>query len=353
MKKRILQRKHKVGALLLCLALSCAACEMEPEQETTAGNVAQATTVAQTTTAVETATAVEKTTAVETTAVEPTTVAEPTTAEVTTAAPETTEAPTQEYISPYNEEYGSAGTLSGTTVVVSIVTNDQNTHWGFTNGGDANAENDRATLMKQKSYLLAGCEWLSDQATSYGKKADFITDWEAYPDLYYEYNTTEELVRFDGAKYHVQKDYILETIPSNELKKKYRADNIIYVFYFNTPAENDVNPWSLSMTADPICDRELINVYTKFKGFNTMPCTYAHEMMHCFGAYDLYYANKGIPQEYVDYLTETNSQDIMYRVYDSEKFYVNMSELDAYYIGLTDSCEDVVTWNLASAARFR
>ena len=353
--------------MLLSLALlGATACGREEDRETTAEAMtkAESTTAAETTTAtVESTTAVgEVTTAEETTSeivattteevapkAETTTAVEITTiAEVTTQVPET-EAPTAEYISAYHGEYGSAGTLTGTTVVVSIVTNDRYTHWGFTNGGDALAEDDLETLRRQKDYLLQACEWLTEQAAGYDKSADFIADWERYPGLYYEYDTADELVRYDGSMYTTQKDFILENIPSDALKKKYRADNIVYIFYFNTPLENEVNPWSLGNVASPICDIEFINAFVRFDGFYSMPTTYAHEMLHCFGAYDLYYASYGIPQEYVDYLRELGCLDIMYCTFDSEDILVTMGQLDAYYVGLTDVCEDVELWNLVRA----
>lgn len=268
---------------------------------------------------------------------------EATTTGVVTQAPKT-EAPTaEETISPFYAMNGSAGTLAGTTVVVTIVTNDKTTRW------EPEDDDDIATLKQQKNYLLKACEWLSGQATEYGKTADFIADWEAYPDLYYEYDTTEELVRVDGKKYDVQKGFILGNIPSDALKTKYEADNIIYVFMFNTPAENEVNPWSLTRISGEMCDRELINNYTRFKGYTTTPTVYAHEMMHCFGAYDLYYASSVIPQEYVDHLTEIDSQDIMFCSHVGEEIRVTMSALDAYYIGLISECEDVELWNLSEA----
>ena len=76
-------------------------------------------------------------------------------------------------------------------------------------------------------------------------------------------------------------------------------------------------------------------------------------MLHCFGAHDLYYAGEAIPQEYVDHLKATDSKDILYMVYDSDEIDLSFTELDAYYVGLTDSCADVEKWGLTPAARFQ
>ncbi len=265
----------------------------------------------------------------------------------------TTEPVETAYVSAYHGEYGSAGALEGRTVVVSIITNDRDTSWAFLNGEvSADVVRDRMTMKLQRKYLLQACDWLSQQAAYYGKKAEFIADWEEYLDLCYEYDTTQELVRFDGSMYDLQRSFVCENIPSEELKERYEVDNIIYIFYFNTDTANDVNPWSLTNVSGGVYDIELINMFVGFDTFSVKPCTYAHEMLHCFGAYDLYYSNSDIPQEYVDHLAEIGSEDIMYMVYDSEEILNELGEPDAYYVGLCDTCDEVEEWGLPLADRF-
>ncbi len=83
--------------------------------------------------------------------------------------------------------------------------------------------------------------------------------------------------------------------------------------------------------------------------------TYAHEILHLFGAPDLYEARQGITQEYVDHLEKTDSRDIMFNSYrgDWDSGRVTFSELDAYYTGLTDRCEDVETYGLPKSQHDR
>ena len=84
---------------------------------------------------------------------------------------------------------------------------------------------------------------------------------------------------------------------NEELKEKYQAQNIIYMFYFNTDESNTVNSWSLGNNQD--LETEIINVFVRDNlsdGFYYMPASsLAHEIMHCFGAYDLHYASSAIP----------------------------------------------------------
>lgn len=53
---------------------------------------------------------------------------------------------------------------------------------------------------------------------------------------------TETLVRADGSMYDVQAGYIQENIPTEELKRAYDADNVVYFFFFNTPYEGTPVP---------------------------------------------------------------------------------------------------------------
>ena len=76
----------------------------------------------------------------------------------------------------------------------------------------------------------------------------------------------------------------------------------------------------------------------------------AHEIMHCFGAYDLYYASSAIPQAYVDHCRITDSNDIMYTVSLGTTIPQLFTQLDAYYLGLVDSCDEVDTWGLGKSS---
>ncbi len=65
-----------------------------------------------------------------------------------------------------------------------------------------------------------------------------------------------------------------------------------------------------------------------------------------FGAPDPYYANNVISQSYVDYCESITSGDIMFSTYIGEHISNEFTELDAYYVGLTDSSETVEAWDL-------
>ena len=247
-----------------------------------------------------------------------------------------------DYRSEYDGAQGSAGSLSGRTLLISIYTDDAGTSW------DESSEDDSEMIYDALDNLRISTEYLTQQAERYGASAEFIWDWELNPDLYYKAAFDESLVTEYGDKYEIQKNWIENNIDTRALRNKYLADNVIYLFFFNTDYSNQVNPWYLGYSCSPDYYVEFCNIYVRFDDvFVTKPPTYAHEMMHCFGAHDLYYANEFIPQEYVDHLGKTYSSDIMYTVYDSKDITNDFTDLDAYYVGLKDNCEEVEKWNLA------
>lgn len=248
------------------------------------------------------------------------------------------------YESPYHGEQGSAGSLTGRTLILSIITDDATTSW------DDSSDEDSAMIFDTLDNLRISTAYLTEQAARFGSDAQFIWNWELNPDLRFNAVFEESLITEYGDMYGVQKDWIENNIDTASLKNKYRADNVIYLFFFNTDYTNQVNPWYLGYSSSPDYYIEFCNIYVRFDDyFISKPATYAHEMMHCFGAHDLYYANEFIPQKYVNHLRNTYSNDIMFTVYDSKEINNDFTELDAYYVGIIDHCKEVRKWGLAES----
>lgn len=244
---------------------------------------------------------------------------------------------------------GSASSLSGKTLIVSIFASENTTRW------DYSSATDKETQSLMREHLLAATDWLEKQCKSYGTKATFVADWNKYSDLYYSCSFgNQTMVRSDGGAYATQRDFINEHIKTYELLEKHEAQNIIYIFYFNTDETNKINSWSLSDRQG--CLIEVINVFVRddmSNGYYYMPASsFAHEILHSFGAYDLYYASSAIPQSYVDHCKATSSNDIMYTVSIGKSITQELTELDAYYVGLTDHCSLVDTYGLAKSSHF-
>lgn len=224
--------------------------------------------------------------------------------------------------------------------MVSIFADDAATHWDETM--------DAADIDQTQEHLRIATEWLTEAVKPYGVTAEFFYDWKEDPDLRYSAKFTETLVRADGSMYDVQAGYIQENIPTEELKRAYDADNVVYFFFFNTPYEGTPSPWSLGRLNSQACDTELVNLFLRAAGpVDEPPSAYAHELLHAFGVPDLYYTGGLIPQAYVDYCKETGSQDIMYTINgDMDCITGQLTELDAYYLGLTARPAEADRWQL-------
>lgn len=238
------------------------------------------------------------------------------------------------------EKLGSAKKITDKTLIVSVFANDLNTSWDFNNKEDVQTKNDCL------ENLRIGVDYLTKNVNNYASTS-FVYDFELNPDLKYIGNFDKNLVVESGENYNYQTNYIKRNINSKKLLNKYDAKNVIYIFFFNTPYSNTVKPRTFRYSETSKINEEIINLYVKFLDkYVSPPATYAHEILHTFGAYDLYYANGGVSEEYVKYLENTESKDIMYTV-TSEKTITNVfSELDAYYVGLVNSSSEQKTWNL-------
>jgi len=242
----------------------------------------------------------------------------------------------------YDGSLGSAGKMEGTTVVISIFANEEGTSWNYED------EEDNATIHETLQYLKIATNWLSEQVRKYDKEAMFVCDWGEYSDLKYEADFEEKLVGADIAMYEVQTKYIENNIDGEKLKKKCNAENIIYLFYFNTDFSNKINSWTLGYSNDESYYYEFCNIFVKYDGKYVMePSGYAHEIMHTFGAHDLYYPNRFISMEYVQFCRESNSNDIMFTTCLGEDITNDFTDLDAYYVGICDGSSVVEEWDLA------
>lgn len=250
----------------------------------------------------------------------------------------------------YDGSLGSAGKISGKTVIVSVFANDSETRW------DPDSDIDNDTMDTMHKNLGIAVAWLKEQCQAYGADPEFIYDWKTNPDLYYtaDFSVTS-MIRSDGGGYGAQCYFIGSNVDSVALKQDYHAENIIYILYFNAKETNTINSWCLSDISG--CPVEVINIFVRDRMGDSIylnpPSSFAHELLHCFGAYDLYYANEAIPQAYVDHCREAGSNDIMYTVNLGNKIRSDFTELCAYYVGLTNHCAEVDTWGLGQSTHLQ
>lgn len=245
---------------------------------------------------------------------------------------------------------GSASELAGTTVVVSVFADDTNTSWS---DSDSDLKQDACT------YLGIGCDWITTNASKYGCNAKFVYDWNQNDDLYYETSISTDLAGDDMDS--PVWEYIDSNIDSASILSNYGADNIIYMIFVNTPMSNTATSCTRNYYDGMEYPYEICYMYMGCEDEVECPAAFAHEMLHTFGAPDLYMAdeqgdNYGTTTEMVEYYESSQSNDIMYTTYDAKSnkpYYDHISneftELDAYYVGLTDSSSVAQEWGLESS----
>ena len=233
----------------------------------------------------------------------------------------------------YSGINGTADTIMGKTVIISIYANDTVTNW--------NTDSDNTKINDTLNNLKIATDYLVKQVNSYNKEALFIYDWNNFDDIKYIANFDVDIVNNYKDNYDTQREWIVNNIDIGNIKKKYAADNLVFMYFFNT---DDTNT-SITSTYNRL-DIDIIDVFPVNSNYTIPPATYAHELLHTFGAPDLYYANEIINQEYVDYLIEIDSNDIMAKVNYGDEIINEFSNLDAYYVGLIDESSDVTKWNL-------
>lgn len=249
---------------------------------------------------------------------------------------------------------GSAGDLKGTTLIISIFANDAKTSWDF------DSKEDYLTYCWAYSDIGIAAEWITENAAPHSN-ALFLWDWVENPDLVYFTETKYDVPAVFGTgtdiinTYKCFWEYIDTYIPTEKLMKKYGADNVVYLALFDSPAEqtmtsrtrNWVDAYWMSYPY------EISYIFMHSHGSLTSPASIAHEILHCFGAPDLYLDwEYGITEEYVEWAREQKTNDIMRVTFDNEDGYTRyydhisneLTDITLYYLGLVDYSETVEKW---------
>ena len=254
-----------------------------------------------------------------------------------------------DYVFPYDASLGTAKELDGNIAVVSLFANDHDTSWNSDSSEDQEMEE---TIYKNLSIAT---DYLENKCKEYGRDVNFIFDWNEYPELAYNVSVDANYEDIDNNGEYV--DYamwesIQNEVPTKTVLEKTNATQIIYMAYFNTPDTCSITSCTRNYYEGMPYPFEICYMFMKSDGEVEPPACFAHEMLHTFGAVDLYSASEyGVTQEYVDYVESTGLNDIMRVCEDPQTGYYNyeainneITDITAYYVGLTDSSETVDEW---------
>lgn len=242
--------------------------------------------------------------------------------------------------------YGSVGLLEEPTVLVSVYLNDAATGSIWTR---------EARAAARQSVAMA-VDWLTEQADSYGVTVDIsYDDGSDTSPLNYTYSVQSRLRggvdSQESNAFLDEMDALCATLDTAELRARYGTDHVGFLLFL------PVSGTSFTMAHYAEDGTDFYHEYCCLYRYDAYaadpepesPATFAHEILHLFGAPDLY---EGSSDPYVDgaltaYVQQTYPNDIMLSTYaeDGSNLYTSIdkviSPLTAYCIGLTDSCPEL------------
>lgn len=245
-----------------------------------------------------------------------------------------------------SDSLGSGKKLDGNIVVISIFADDKNSNWG----------EDRIHPYSQTilNYMQIATKWIYKNVRSYGVSPNFIFDFFRNGGIYYRTKFDIDLTSETGRDNAVW-NYIDTKIDLDWIKKTYKTDNFFFIVYVNTEAHNSVASTTRRFYPNMLFPYEIIYM-NRYRDFvESSPSIFAHEILHVFGARDLFYADNrnGFSSEFIDFCRIFHSNDIMFTISDKkhggiryEKITNELSDLDAYYLNLIDSCDEIEEYNL-------
>ncbi|MDO5776991.1 MAG: hypothetical protein Q4Q08_01695 [Eubacteriales bacterium] len=242
--------------------------------------------------------------------------------------------------------YGSAGLLTEPTVLVSVYLNDAA-------GGRVWTEDAKA---ETRQYLATAVQWLNEQAETYGRTLQlYYDDGTANSSLCRTY-TPKSAIR--GGRSSEESDALLTeldavsaTLDTAALQKTYGTDRVAFLYFLPVSGASFTMVHYADDGSNFYHEYSCLYRYDVYagEGESESPATYAHEILHLFGAPDLY---EGSSDDFVDdalitYVEETYPDEIMNSTYNDDgtssfdSVHKAISPLTAYCLGLTDTCPEL------------
>lgn len=225
---------------------------------------------------------------------------------------------------------GSAGVLVGRSVLVSIFVDDADSKWTEKQKKEANRK------------LKAAAAFIESEGKRYHKKITLIADSYENSDLQYEMNTKQKLN--DSEKklnaFSKQMQKMLERdIDVTELREKYATDSVGFLLFINKSGVSSTMVHYMEEGKKNFY--EICALFSKYEKEPEGAATYAHEILHLFGARDLYMTSTtdGISSALVRYIRKKYPNDIMFTTFTKSgktlkyKIVNQVDRVTAYYLG--------------------
>lgn len=237
---------------------------------------------------------------------------------------------------------GSARFLQDNVVLVSIYLVD----------GSRTFSKEEIAYTRDAIEIAAG--WMEDKAAEHGVPLNVICN---EPDLTFRFTADGMLEESRKSVSFTYTDTIgdyLYHFDLQAIKDEYDTDSVGFVIFLPGEGTSFAYPYTATGSArwDAVSYYEFANLYMYDESAPDEyenPATYAHEILHLFGACDLYEENEtdNISQELSDYIAAHYPDEIMYYTYENdntsnfEEITKDLSPVTLYFIGWGDGGEEI------------
>lgn len=255
--------------------------------------------------------------------------------------------PSQETVQPEDEgeRYGSAKQLAGRIAVVAVFWEDAQDSWG------------RNELQTAQQQLVTALGFLEKQAAGYGVEAEFCYS-PAEGALNYRQSGPDETLDLTDhlTDFYQQVVSWMDTaLPEQQLLEQYQAESVCYLVFLPKSGTSFTLP-RMADVPEQLTQRELSFVFYYQDAQRIQrqcPYIYAHELLHQFGAIDLYPnspqlpSGSGLPEyvaaEYPDEIMGNNTQGHYYETELTEIGF-EITPLTAYCLGWMNTLPELSSY---------
>ena len=222
---------------------------------------------------------------------------------------------------------GSARYLEGDNLLYSLFVDTPKSKW---------TDEEKKQALTE---LLLAADYIEDQAKEYHCKARLVCNWQENSDLTgsaeVDFGITDEEDFLDRLDEEIA-IWVENKVDYEELKETYGAEGIALLVFVNNPGTSYAIVFD--GTDNP---KESLILFRE-----EPPSVYAHEILHLFGAHDLY-KDAEYTEEVTGYVETAYPMELMYTVTDEsgvahyDKIVNKVSPITAYHLGWIDYTEEI------------
>ena len=225
---------------------------------------------------------------------------------------------------------GSAKFLKGKNLLLSLFVTTPQSSW---------TQEDQLQTLDKVGKAVA---YIEEQAEDYQIEAELLYDFTQYPDLKKEVET-EFLIQEDvDFLDRLDEEIVLwqeEILCYEEMINKYGAEGIATMIFVNNPGISYAIVYDGTDSKKETMILFAQDYYQPGKAESAT--AYAHEILHVFGAHDLY-EDAEFTKEVSDYVALTYPREIMYTVTQTGNGIDSvLSPVTAYHLGWIDKAEEI------------